>query len=254
MDELDRLIGDINKNLDLVNATKHATPIRRLHASKRIEATLKTLKTNLKLKELDGRPSSISTRVLAGTYDYSKQSVYGDLVVNEIMQTLNEFRDNGKPFVLRVDQQAMVAHLLVAFLPLIYKESLEANKDRLLSLLRVKEINELVFCITARRVGKTTCLAIFCATIMIALPASEGAIFSTGKRASQNLMNMIKRFLLMHPKGRLMLEARHVENQEQLILYGKNELERKVLHAYPDSPDVCFFLFFSFSFIIIIII
>jgi hypothetical protein len=246
MDEIDRLIGDINKNLNLQNLNKNYSPIRRLLASERLKKTLTIIKSNLKLKELDGRPTSISVRILAGTFDFTKQGGYGDVVINEVIKTLNEFRDNGKPFVLRVDQQAMVAHLLVAFLPLIYKESLEANKDRLLSLLGVKEINELVFCITARRVGKTTCLAIFCATIMIALPASEGAIFSTGKRASQNLMGMIKKFLLMHPKGRAMMEAKKIENQEQLVLYGKNELERKILHAYPDSPDVCFFLFFIF--------
>ena len=126
---------------------------------------------------------------------------------------------------------------------MIYKETLEANKARILKLLRLDKIREELLIMAARRVGKTTCIAVIVAALMIVVPNSTGAIFSLALRASKRLMKMIRDTLMKHPKGAAMLAASIMDNSEQIILVGDQPSHIKVLYAFPDISDVRLSLF-----------
>lgn len=193
-------------------------------------------------------PVDLKDHILLSMHDKSRnQELTGDMMLNDIIDVMNNYYEGDAPFLLRVDQQMMVAHILCAFLPFLYKENLEANKKRLLAMLKVPAIKELLVIIASRRVGKTTCIAAVVAAVMIVVPRSVGAIFSLAQRASKRVMQMIISFLNMHPKGVALLTKKDVvKNIEELRLKGDNETEIKVLFAYPDSGDVCLFFFILF--------
>jgi hypothetical protein len=191
------------------------------------------------------KPLDLSERYGLGLYSESHQGVYGDLIFNRIMSTLNEFNSGGEPLILRPDQQIMVSYIMCSFLPFIYRDTLEANKARILKLLKIDKIREELIIMAARRVGKTTCIAVVVAAIMIVIPNSTGAIFSLALRASKRLMVMIRNTLQKHPKGAEMIKNALVDNHEQLVLQGDHPSHVKVLNAFPDKVDVCcLFLFF----------
>ena len=66
--------------------------------------------------------------------------------------------------------------------------------------------------ITPRRFGKTTAVAMFVSAFALACPGTTTAIFSTGRRASNLLLQQIKGMLLSIPgvEGRIVLS--NVEN------------------------------------------
>lgn len=244
---MDRLVANLQRHA--VANINPSVPLKRLAASTRVQKFSTSVDEFIE-KHVSTRyngPLSLSDRALVGMYDDSDRGVYGDYLLNDIMQIITEFNDGREAFQLRVDQQIMVSHILSSFLPFLYKETLEANRERILRLLKIDRIKEQLLIVASRRVGKTTCIAVVCAAVMIAVPHCEGAIFALAQRASRRVMQMIINFLNMHPRGRKLLEHAEVKNTEQLVLVGDHPSHRKILHAFPDSPNVCIFCFFSFN-------
>lgn len=238
MDGFCQLLEDLN-----ISTVQIAPSIsrRRLRASVRIKKFAENLDTYV-VKKVSSRgcgPLSLSDRAKAGMFDDSEQGVYGDFLLNDIMQIMTEYNNGREAFALRLDQQIMVSHIISAFLPFIYKHTLEANKTRILKMLKIDRIKEQMVIVASRRVGKTTCIAIVAASIMIAVPNCEGAIFALAQRASRRVMQMIINFLKMHPRGQKLYDTAPMKNTEQLILIGDHPSHRKILHAFPDTPNVC---------------
>lgn len=212
----------------------------------KIVDSLEQYKSHNDRRKFITRPLQLHERFELGMFSSVNQTIYGDVILNKIMKTLTEFNSGAEPLVLRPDQQIMVSYVLCSFLPLIYKETLEANKDRILRLLRLDKIREELVIMAARRVGKTTCIAVLVAAMMIVIPNSTGAIFSLCLRASKRLMNMIVDMLKRHPKGMEMYIAAPVKNSEQIILVGEHPSHVKILYAFPDRVDVRFIIYYPF--------
>ena len=87
-----------------------------------------------------------------------------------------------------------------------------------------------VLCLTPRRFGKTYAVAMFAAAVLVAVPRSEQAIFSTGRRASQKMLETIHRFMQhVKPPHLKLLKF----NQELIELQGP-EGKRSVC-SYPSN-------------------
>lgn len=250
MDGYARLLHDITTQSVVVFPS---IPKRRLKASVRLRRFAENLDAYVSKQTLGQTPGplSLSDRAKVGMFDDSEKGVYGDFLLNDIMQVMTEYHNGREPFTLRVDQQVMVSHILSAFLPFIYRDTLEANKTRILKMLRIDKIKEQMVIVASRRVGKTTCIAIVAASIMISVPRCEGAIFALAQRASRRVMEMIIDFLNMHSRGRKLLENAAMKNTEKLILIGDHPTHKKILHAFPDTPNVCILtpLFHFYSFV-----
>lgn len=97
----------------------------------------------------------------------------------------------------------------------IHGTDFETDRIEIMEKYSIDEILCEILAITPRRNGKTTMVAMLAAALVYHIPGFRQAIFSTGRRASQALMDLIVTFLLKLPDGRSRILRK---NQEQLRL------------------------------------
>ena len=168
----------------------------------------------------------------------SKQ-VNGDYILNDIIVTMNTFESNGVPFILRLDQQMMVAHILTSCLPMIYKHDLKNQQERLLKRLKTRKIYETMLIMASRRVGKTTCIACVAAAIMICKPTFSMTVFAHIKDAASRVMAEVVKFILMNDRGRQLYQRALARNVGNLILVDPDHQGQKKIEIYSSKSDVC---------------
>lgn len=93
------------------------------------------------------------------------------------------------------DQKHFHNEMIRAVLPQIYNTDLEANVERLLAENNWADIQQQLMIVTPRRWGKTWSVAMFVAAFAYACGGTEQSIFSTGRRASQKLLELVYKFL-----------------------------------------------------------
>jgi hypothetical protein len=81
----------------------------------------------------------------------------------------------------------------------IFREDLPDNLDALFDEFGTDEFESQLMIVTPRRWGKTTSVAMFCVAAAAAIENLEQAIFSTGRRASQKLLELIYHLLCRVP-------------------------------------------------------
>lgn len=127
---------------------------------------------------------------------------------------------------------------------LIFKDDLESELDDLLLELGVEELHSEFMAITPRRFGKTYAVAMFVVGMMFAVEGLEQAIFSTGRRASQKLLELIYRFLCKIPNMR---ESIIKHNVETIWIRGPNgDQDVRKVFSYPSNVRISHFRSFSF--------
>ena len=95
------------------------------------------------------------------------------------------------------------------------------------------DIRQQCLCMTPRRFGKTMSVGMFCASYLYSVENCEIAIFSTGRRASQKLLELINSLICKLPGGK---ERIIKYNQEVLNMsnydgsYGQSKLS-----SYPSN-------------------
>lgn len=122
---------------------------------------------------------------------------------------------------------------------LIFKDDLEAELDDLLIELGVEELHSEFMAITPRRFGKTYSVAMFVVAMMVACEGIEQAIFSTGRRASQKLLELIYTLMKKIPG---LAESITKHNVETIWIRGPDGEDRKVF-SYPSSVRISPFCF-----------
>jgi hypothetical protein len=96
------------------------------------------------------------------------------------------------------DQLLFLEACLFACLPKIYgTDDWAVHHERVLNEWGRKEIDYYVMMITARRVGKTFSMSMFDAAYILTVPGQTIAVFSTGKRASKMLKELVEKFVFM---------------------------------------------------------
>jgi hypothetical protein len=132
----------------------------------------------------------------------------GDACLKRIRRTINSLS-----YAPSFDQKRFQQAFIRAALPRIYGSAWEHSAERVMAELEIDEIRAEVMVQTARRMGKTEAVAMYILAMMDALPGLRVLVFSTGKRASGNLMQT-----LMDHMGALKGGKERIlkQNQEQL--------------------------------------
>jgi len=150
------------------------------------------------------------------------------------------------------DQKRFHNEMIRAVLPQIYKTDLEANIERLLAENNWADVQQQLMIVTPRRWGKTWSVAMFVAAFAYACSSTEQSIFSTGRRASQKLLELVYKFLCRLDGAK---ESIMKYNVETIWMEGDlpGEEHATKIFSYPSKVkiELIFFfllLLFSYSF------
>ena len=87
-----------------------------------------------------------------------------------------------------------------------------------------------VLCMTPRRFGKTTAVSMFVGAYALSVSKSTQCIFSTGKRASDKLLELVQTLLKLIPG----VEGRMKRRGEVLTIYGEGGPgDIRTISSYP---------------------
>ena len=111
----------------------------------------------------------------------------------------------------------------------LYKDDPEVNFNKIMKMNGFDNLKQQVLCLTPRRFGKTTSVAMFVAAYALSVPNSSQCIFSTGRRASQALLELIRDFIKKGKYADRILKC----NQETLVIQGDNPLDIRKVNSYP---------------------
>lgn len=237
MAEIERLIRDAAEAQR--RRVVHAPTRQRLKVSRRIKSFVERLDTHVASTSQSTNSGLVSLidRIGEDLHRMTVTDTDGDFLLNDVLRTITEFRNGNEPFVLRTDQHMMVAHIITSCLPLIYGTKLEANRARILRLLGTRDISELLLIVASRRVGKTACIAVVVAALLICKPTFLCTVFGMVLKAAHRVMDAIQDFLNMHPRGRALI--RDVSNRLTLVLRDPNQVSfKKTLEVYPATTNV----------------
>lgn len=159
----------------------------------------------------------------------TRRSSLGDLRVDRIRNLL----DSGFGKIRRSKMQIDFHEAFLA----ATSRHIYAHDDQAVDWARVKEkqgwsdTRSVVLCQTPRRFGKTWSVALFIAAYALCVGGSEQSIFSTGKRASGKMLDLIKQFCLksmgFDPKNILK------SNAEVLVIRHPEDGSRSIVNSYP---------------------
>lgn len=234
--DLERLFRDslhVQQNKRILSTSR-----QRLNVSTRVRGFIEQFDLFMQSKARGGTGLiPLSLRVMEGLHTQTVEEAAGDFLLNDILQVITEFHNGHEPFALRMDQNMMVAHIITSCLPLIYGDRLEANRARILRMLGTRDICESLLVVASRRVGKTTCIAIVAAALMICKPTLQCAIFAMVLKAAHRVMDAIKDFLDMHPRGRALVRTKN--NTLSMVAYEEGlPMRKKSLEVYPATTNV----------------
>lgn len=165
----------------------------------------------VKEEEDDGKRKRITTRVDVAMDD--KDAVgdcAGDRRLAEIKKWLSKFSKIRSP-----EQKLFHDKFMISCLPHIYGDDWEANRVRVMEELGITKIDFELLITTPRRFGKSYSVAMFVAALLVCVPGIRINVFSTGKRASGNLMELVQMFIAKVPGA---TERIVKKNEEQLFI------------------------------------
>ena len=111
----------------------------------------------------------------------------GDERMAAIRKTLNELGYERSKLQRQFHDkfiQAVALHL--------YKDDPDVDLEQIMRMNNWSDLRQSVLCLTPRRFGKTTAVALFIAAYAMCVPHSTQSVFSTGRRASQKLLELIR--------------------------------------------------------------
>jgi hypothetical protein len=111
----------------------------------------------------------------------------------------------------------------------LYRDDPDIDMGKIMKMNQFDNLKQQVLCLTPRRFGKTTSVAMFVAAYCLTVPRSEQCIFSTGRRASQKLLELIRDMILSGKHREMFIKC----NQETLMCRGENNLDIRKVHSYP---------------------
>lgn len=120
-------------------------------------------------------------------------------------------------------------------LRIIYGDDYDRIEPYLLKEFDVKEFRNEVMIVTPRRFGKTFSVAQFCAAFATSVLGKEVAIFSTGRRASKKILDLVIRFIrpIMRSTQKIVLR-----NVEEVHLFDTATQSLNKVCSYPSKVQV----------------
>ena len=160
----------------------------------------------------------------------------GNSQLKRLVDLLQSFRVDGKPrHMLQVQlHKGMIGSVMHG----IFKNDSEAAQKVAMQMYNLPSSNQYYAAIAPRRIGKTKAVAMFVAAYAIACPGTVIAIFSTGQRASELLLDEVKSFVEQVVDGGFkIIEC----NKERMVLQCGKLLTK--ISRYPGRADT--YLLFS---------
>jgi hypothetical protein len=119
-----------------------------------------------------------------------------------------------------------------ASLRILYGNDYDRCEKRLLHEFDSREFRNEVMIVTPRRFGKTFSVAQYCAAFTASVLGKEVAIFSTGRRASKKILDLVVRFLepILRPTQRIV-----TRNQEEVHVFDEETGKRNKVCSYPSK-------------------
>ena len=111
------------------------------------------------------------------------------------LTTIRKALDNFKPFQRTRMQKRFHNAFLQATAMHLFREDTDVDLARVMKLNKWQHLKQQCLCMTPRRFGKTMSVGMFCASYIYSVENCEVAIFSTGRRASSKLLELIHSYL-----------------------------------------------------------
>ena len=193
-DEYDKII---QKSLELIHSAA-VSKKRPLTLAERAAETLKKPKIEVNIQQIKTIRTLLDTKFKR----YEVQKILHDKFVNVILRV-------------------------------VFKDLLDKYPDQIREILHIDDFTQEVIVTAPRRFGKTWAVAMIVAVLLVVLPNIRVAVFSTGKRASQALMQMVKQYLKGNPFN-LNDKLFQYDREDQIWMkYGTNDTRK--FYAYPGS-------------------
>lgn len=126
-----------------------------------------------------------------------------------------------------------------ASLRFICRDDKDADIQKIMAARGWDNIKQQVLCLTPRRFGKTYAVAMFAAAIITIIPGSEQAIFSTGRRASQKMLETIQMFVVTLKKNLNIKGLKLLKFNQEMLVYESPEDSangvRRAIYSYPSN-------------------
>lgn len=111
----------------------------------------------------------------------------------------------------------------------LYKDDPDVDMEKIMRVNNWDDLRQSVLCMTPRRFGKTTAVSMFVAAYAMCVPNSVQSIFSTGRRASQKLLELIRDMVKATPWADRIIKC----NQEEFVLQGDSPFDKRKVFSYP---------------------
>ena len=139
------------------------------------------------------------------------------------------------------DQRLFHNEMLKSLIPLIFKDDFDENYHMLQKEFNTRDFQTECMFITPRRWGKTYSVAMMAAASAVSIEGTsepfEQAIFSTGRRASKKLLDLIYRFLCKLPGIKESIIVHNVETIWIQGPYGPTDIRK--IYSYPSKVRLC---------------
>ena len=164
----------------------------------------------------------------------TKQKNYGDVRLNNIRMYL----DHVKGYDRSEMQKQFHESFLQAVALHLYKDDPEVDMDKIMSMNEWPNLKQQCLCLTPRRFGKTTAVAMFVAAYFLSVEKCALCIFSTGKRASDGMLDKIHEFVkLIDEDLGTNHDASCKRKGEFLYYYGEGANDVRKVASYPSGSD-----------------
>ena len=157
----------------------------------------------------------------------------GNAVLQQLYDKLDAIDDLDYP---RSHHQKQFHECFIrACLRSIYGDEYARNEQELLRRFEVASFKTEVMIVTPRRFGKTFAVAQYCAAYTAGVLGKEVAIFSTGRRASKKMLDLVWRFLEPIMPATQKVVSRNVE---EIVLMDSATGKRNKVCSYPSKVQV----------------
>ena len=150
-----------------------------------------------------------------------------DVLLAGIRKSLDSFTEKRSK-----DQKKFHESMLNAVIPKLYGNSLSTELQRILTTNHWDDLHKVMMIMTPRRWGKTFSVAMFVACYAYWVPNSEQCVFSTSRRCSQKILELIANFL-HRMEGATERVLR--QNVETIWLRGEHPKDIRKIYCYPSK-------------------
>lgn len=173
------------------------------------------------------QPQTCVMAITEGTK--KKQSAQGDKLMLKLKQLLDYVPKTYKGWERSKMQKMFHRNFMQATCMHLYRHDPDIDIDNIMKMNGFSNLKQQVLCLTPRRFGKSTSVAMFVAAYGLTVPYSEQCIFSTGRRASQKLLELIRDMIKAGEHKDMFIKC----NGETMLLQGPDPLDVRKIHSYP---------------------